>query len=524
MTPYSGEVPGAELMVMKDGEVLFSKSYGQANLTYDIPFRLNMPTNIGSTSKQFTAFGIALLQEQGKLSLDDDIRKYIPELPEFEDTVRILHLLNHTSGYREFLNLLVMTGRNMSGSLEREKIIEIVQRQDELQNEPGAEWNYNNTGFVLLAEVIHRVSKTPFDQWMKENVFDPLGMDSTIVRMDPNQIVVNSTQGYSMGEDGNYMAANDLGGAAGAGGIYTTLQDLSNWIRNYDQPKVGTKEMINQMMTPILLKDSSSTNYGLGLFIQEYKGLKYVHHGGADVAHRSMLMYFPEINGAVITQSNNSAFDGSIANKIADLFFEEYFMEVEKAEEKSDPEKDAVAYDYNVEKFEDLTGKYELEAMPGFVMTFKKEGERIFAQASGQPEVNLKATSDSTFQIVGVPAQLTFHLNEDGSADSLTLHQNGNHIAKKIQWDPSVEELREYTGDYFSDEIETHYSIIIEDSILMLRHYQIEDKQLSPAEKDHFSSGFPISKIEFIRDENGELLGFNGSNGRTRGVFFEKQD
>jgi CubicO group peptidase (beta-lactamase class C family) len=523
MMAYTGnDIPGAAAMTMQDGEIIFSKGYGMASLTYDIPFEADTPTNIGSTSKQFTAFGAALLADRGVISLDDDIREYIPELPEFEHTVTLRHLLTHTSGYREFLNTLAMRGRDLGSPLDREQIIQVVERQPELQNEPGSEWNYNNTGFALIAEVISRTTDQPFPSWMKENVFEPLNMNHTLYRQNGGQVVEGRSQGYNIGDQGTYQEATDLGGGMGPGGIYTTLDDLAKWIRNFENPRIGNESIIEEMTTPFVLSSGDTTSYGLGLFIQEYKGLKYIHHGGADVAHRSMLMYFPEIDAAVVTQSNNSGFRGDIAQKIADVFFEEYMTE-EEAEEESE-EQISDAFEYDPENFEPLTGRYELKIQPGFILTFARDDDRIYTQATGQPEVNIRATSDSTFSLIGVNADVTFHIKEDGSADSLTLHQNGNHVATKIEWNPSDEEMKNYTGRYFSEELQTIYTVSMEDSSLVLQHYNLDDMEMEAGDVDSFSAGFPIGEMAFLRNEDDAITGFKASNGRTRGVLFEKQE
>ncbi|NGP77781.1 serine hydrolase [Balneolaceae bacterium YR4-1] len=521
MISYSGdEVPGAAAMAMKDGEIIFAEAYGMASLTYDIPFEVDTRTNIGSTSKQFTAFAAALLAERGKISLDDNVRKYIPELPEFEFPVTIRNLLTHTSGYREYLNTLAMRGHDLSSSLDRAEIIEVVQRQPDLQNKPGAEWNYNNTGFALMVEIIERVTETPFPEWMQENVFNSLQMNHSMVRHDQNQVVPGRSQGYAIGEGGNYVEMTDLGGAMGAGGIYTTLKDLAKWIRNFEDPKVGNEDIIREMTTPFVLTSGDTTGYGLGLFVQEYKGLKYIHHGGADVAHRSMLMYFPEIDAAVVTQSNNANFRGDIPQKIADLFFGEYMQEDGSA--PVEETQTAADFEYDPENFEPLTGRYELKIQPGFILTFSRDGDRIYTQATGQPEIDIRATSDSTFSLVGVNADITFHRNEDGSADSLTLHQNGHHVATRIEWNPSQSEMKEYSGTYLSNELQTFYTIAIEDSSLVLKHYSMDDMTMTPGDKDSFSAGFPIAEMKFVRNEEGEIVGFEASNGRTMGVLFEK--
>ena len=287
----------------RDGRTLFSKAYGMANLTYGIPFETDTRTNIGSTTKQFTAFAVMLQQERGKLSLDDDIRKHIPELPEFDETITVRHLITHTSGLREFLNLLIMTGRRLDHGdwIGRDELVDIVQRQPALQNSPGAEWNYNNTAFGLAALIVERTSGQPFHHYMRENVFDPIGMTRTMVRPSPNHMVPEKSEGYTAGDEG-YLELGDLGGAVGAGSIYSTVEDLQKWVENYANPTVGTREMIDEMMTSYVLTDGEETGYGYGLSVDEQRGLKRVHHGGADVAHRSMLVYYPEINAGITAQ------------------------------------------------------------------------------------------------------------------------------------------------------------------------------------------------------------------------------
>ena len=365
MSRYDGEhSPGAAVQVWRDGETLYSKAYGMANLAYGIPFAADTRTNIGSTSKQFTAFAIMLQAERGLLSLDDDIRTHVPELPEFDHTITVRHLITHTSGLREFLNLTRMTGRRLDRGdwIDRSEIIDIVKRQPALQNEPGAEWNYNNTAFGLAAVIVERTSGQDFPTFMRENVFEPLGMTRTLVRPSPIHIVPEMSEGYTPGPDG-FLQIGDLGGAAGAGGMYSTLDDLQTWVENYANPRLGSAEIFEEMMTSYVLSDGEETGYGYGLSVDEQRGLKRVHHGGADVAHRSMLAYYPEIDAGITTQSNHAGFNSSVAFELAEAFFADA-MEPEDAvaEEAGDGAFDPA--DYDPEDFDDFAGRYALDETP----------------------------------------------------------------------------------------------------------------------------------------------------------------
>ena len=207
--------PGAAVAVWRGGQTVFAKAYGMANLAYDIPFTITTPTNIGSTSKQFTAFAVMLLVEDGAIALDDDVRKYIPELKDFGQTVAVRHLLTHTSGYRELYNSLTLAGRRLDESdyVGRDELIPLVQRQPALQNAPGAEFNYNNTAFGLAAMIVSRVSKMPFETFMAQRVFGPIGMTHSRVRADVRVPVKGATVGYSRSDKQFWRDLGDLGGS-----------------------------------------------------------------------------------------------------------------------------------------------------------------------------------------------------------------------------------------------------------------------------------------------------------------------
>ncbi|MDE2751647.1 MAG: serine hydrolase, partial [Gemmatimonadota bacterium] len=264
MARFDGDhTPGAAVQVWRDGSTLYSKAYGMADLTHGIPFTPETSTNIGSTSKQFTAFAVMLQQERGLLDLDDDIRSHIPELPAFAETIQVRHLLTHTSGLREFLNLMRMTGRllNQGDWIDRSEIIDIVQRQPALQNEAGAEYNYNNTAFGLAAVIVERTSGQDFHVFMEENVFGPLGMTASMVRPSPRAIVPNRSEGYTSSASG-YRQIGDFGAAVGAGAVYASVVDLQTWVENYAEPQVGTRASIDEMMTSFVLNNGEETGYG----------------------------------------------------------------------------------------------------------------------------------------------------------------------------------------------------------------------------------------------------------------------
>ncbi len=520
---YGSDTPGAEVAVFRDGKTIFAKAYGMANLAHGVPFRLDTRTNIGSTSKQFTAFAIMLLVEDGKVNLDADVRTYIPELPDLGARVTVRNLLTHTSGYREFLNLVSLGGRRLDHGdyLDRSELISIVQRQPKLQNEPGAEFNYNNTAFALLATIVERVSGESFPDFMSTRVFEPIGMTNTLVRSSPEAVVPGMSMGYRSSRDG-YLETRDLFGAMGAGGIYTTVADLQRWVENFHAPRAGTPATIAQMMTPFVLTSGDSTGYGFGLFVDTHRGLRRINHGGADAAHRSQFFYYPSINAGLTTQSNDAGFDGSIATRLAEAFF--------AADMKAEPTAVATNFDaasYDPKAFDRFVGRYALDAAPAFVLSFSRNGDSLFTQATGQGRIQIYPVSDSTFELRVVPASVTFHVSPDGSVGALTLHQNGDQRATRLtgeapaRWSPSADDRAQYAGRYLSDELEVMYTISVRGDTIIASNIRLDDITLgAPTQADTFVGGNVTWSFE--RDRNGQVIGMYLANGRTRDVRFAK--
>jgi CubicO group peptidase (beta-lactamase class C family) len=347
--PYSGkDQAGGVVGVIQDGKVIFSSAHGMANLTYAIPYEVNTPSNIGSVSKQFTAMAILLLEKQGKLSLEDDVREYIPELPDLGQVVTLRNMLNHTNGFREVYNLMPMTGWKGEDVLLREEVLEILKRQEKLQAAPGEEYNYNNSAFIMLAEIVERISGQTFPEFMEEQVFGPLGMRSTVVRPDPATVVPEASQGY-VADSAGFHIAGDLYASYGAGGIYTTVEDFSKWMGNFADPVVGDRELIARMVHRDTLNNGDTLNYGLGIGVDEVRGLVTYSHGGADIAHRAYLMYFPELNAGAVAMSNNAVFDPAhVAYEMAAFYFGEEMEQAGKA--KEGPEDETEEMEENAEE------------------------------------------------------------------------------------------------------------------------------------------------------------------------------
>lgn len=528
MVAYSGEnVPGGVVAVIRDGKLVFSKAYGMAHLSHGIPYAVGTPSNIGSVSKQFTAMAILLLEQEGKLSLDDDVRLHLPELPDLGQVVKIKNMLNHTNGFREVFNLMPMTGWKGEDVLLRQEVIEILKRQEELQAAPGEEYNYNNSAFIMLAEIVERISGQTFPEFMDENVFGPLGMSSTVVRTDPATIIPGASQGY-MRDSTGYKEAGDLYSAYGAGGIYTTPEDFARWMSNFKDPVLGGEEVISSLIRVDTLNNGDTMSYALGIGVGEYKGLKSYSHGGADIAHRAFAVYFPDINSGVIAWSNNANFaSGRIAYQMADLYFKESFEAEE--EEGEDPEEEEEGEEGSEVKvpmdvLESYAGRYILSGM-GAILEYSVEDGTLKMSMEGQPQSTLTPLSQTEFKYEGVEATVEFISNSQGEVTGAVHSLGGQKYELDVlpPYEPTVEELQAFTGRYFSKELDVFYKLELQDSTLMLRIRNTKKIELSALKENVYKGDvFFIGELAFQRDPSGRVSGFTVANGRTKGISFDK--
>ena len=515
------DTPGAVVAVIKGGKLAFVKAYGAADLTYGMPFTTETPTNIGSSSKQFTGFALALLASRGKLSLDDDVRKHIPELKDFGKTITVRQLLSHTTGYREFINTLIIEGRQVleGDYIAPDEVIKVINRQPTLQNEPGAEFNYNNSAFALATIVLERVTGRPFAEWMREEVFLPLGMTKSWVRANPGQIIRGRSVGYIAGE-GGFREVRDLYGSAGAGGIHTTPGDVAKWMHNLKTGQLGGPAVIKEMTTSFMLNGGAPSNYGYGVFLDTNRGLRRWQHGGNDVAHSSTFVYYPDLDAGYVVFSNYQGVPGGIAGIVADAFFGQHMTAPQR------PTATATAtagVDVPAATLRRYAGKYEMTTLGGLLLTVEQQGGQLRLQLPGQPALPLRPTSVTSFEVVGAPAQITFNTAADGAAEGITFNQDGaQHPGKRAVEKAAAVDRTSYAGRYFSEELETFYDLSVEGGQLVIRHRRFGPVALTHTSGDTFSGTLPVSQVVFRRDAQGSITGFEAGNGRARDIAFKK--
>ncbi len=428
--------PGAALAVTRDDEVIYKRGYGTANLEYDIPITTATIFDIASVSKQFAAFAIATLAHDGKLSLDDDIRTYLPDVPDFGNTITIRHLLHHTSGLRDWVQSLVIAGVAMEDVISFKHILKMVRHQKTLNFEPGSEFLYSNTGYNLLAEIVETVTGDSFREWTDTHIFKPLAMTNSHFHDDHQMILKNRAYSYQAVKNGGFKHAVNNTTALGSSSLCSTVEDLAKWILNFDNTQIGEHTVIEQMHQRGVLNNGEQIDYAFGLNIGEYRGLQTVGHSGSWRGFRSHLIRFPDQKFGVVILCNLDTFNPlHLTEKVADLYLADALAPVETSE----PEK----------------------------------------------------TAEPT---------------EETKSETL-----------------APEQLTEFEGDYYTEELGTTYTIRVRGDQLVAQHRRHDDILLTYADGHFLGDAWFFPEIDFTRDDAGQITGFRLIGNRVRNLHFEKK-
>jgi CubicO group peptidase (beta-lactamase class C family) len=354
------ENPGGAIGVVKNGELIFSKGYGMASLQHKVPFAPNTVADIGSVAKQFTSFAIALLLEEGQLSLDDEIHDYFPDLPDYGHKVTIRHLVHHISGLREIYSAFALRGWS-GGGIRQEDVQHLLMRQKELNFKPGDQYLYCNTSYALLGSIIEKITGMSFEAFFRKKVFGPLGMDHTYIMDELGEIFPHTADSYRPTSDG-FAEVYDNSSMYGQGGFYSNIEDMSKWLANFQQPKVGNETVMRQIQERGILNNGDTLKYAFGLNIDTYRGVKRIAHSGSSAGFRTMMTWLPEYELGIILQTNRTdGTRGGTMEKVVDILLGDKLAPKEKKEEVDEPENDQTEHaplSYSETELKKFAGKY----------------------------------------------------------------------------------------------------------------------------------------------------------------------
>ncbi len=506
--------PGCAVAVIDNGEIAFKKTYGLANLEYEIPLSSNSRFHIASCSKTFTAYAILLLESQGKLCLNDDIRKYLPELPIYKHTVNIDHLLHHTSGLRGMYGTMFLTGWDWSDELTNEQFLRVFKHQNTLDAKPSDYYSYCNTNYLLLAEIIKRVTKKDFNNWMKENVFSPIGMENTTIVHNENEIVENKVRPYSLNNN-SFLEKSYGGTTVGATGVYSTIEDMSKWIIFFNnQYRNGS---------PIIKKMIETTTTSKGLYVRYARGVikdtnpDCYWHSGSMGGYKSFVLYLPEYNHGVVILGNLSQLNVvDLSFEISAVFHPDLYPDIiekwDEDESNTNSEKltnknlGTIHLDSN--QLKDFCNFYAIGNSYGFKIFLKTDSLKMKGAWFAGTRT-LLPISDSSFIFKNQPGELTFIRNSNQVIDSIKYVSGREYKAYKVGH--LEEDIYEYCGEYNSKEVGLTIKIIYENNqfYAIPNSYRMETIGLYKTRNDYMLGDFNFfSKIKFKRNESNKIEGF----------------
>ncbi len=509
--------PGGAIGVMKDNKVVYSKAFGLASLEYLVPNSTGTIFNIASISKQFTAMGIILLEEQGKLSFDDDIRKYIPELPDFGEKITIRHLLHHSSGLRSLHALFALGGWRGDDARTNEDLNRIILKQKELNFKPGEEYLYCNTGYILMVTIIENITDEKFTAWMKSNVFDALGMPNTYVEDQYNRVVLNNATSY-YGRT-TYKRAVEYWGYTGSGNIHSNTDDLLKWLANFSTPQKGWESAFAKLQTLDSFNDGTPNSYAFGVEVDTHLGEKRISHGGAIGGFRSFAAAYPneKLNIVVLTNFSGGSPQGN-TNKIAKILIKEPTVD----ESKEPKIKSITLSGESLKKFE---GTYWNDRAKLRRKIYVKNDTLRYHRSENR-ESNLIPIATNTFKMPYPNGLATVQFEEKNGLGQFTISEEGQLTGyfQKIEIaKPTQEELAEYSGTYYSPEVESSYRLSVKDGAVSFYHPRHGEIPMKFSHKDVYVGDWPLVVVQVHRDEMDNVDGLLISNGRVRNMWFGKE-
>lgn len=512
--------PGFAVGIVRNDSLIYAKGYGMANLEYNIPITPETIFHMASVSKQFTAYAIVLLARQGKLNLDDDIRKYLAWFPDLKQKITIRNLLNHTSGIRDQWQLLAIAGTRLDDVITEDQIVKILSKQQALNFKPGDEWSYSNSGFTMLGEIIKSVTGKTLRQFTDSAIFKPLGMNHTHFHDDYTEIEPNRAYSYDK-EKGHFVNAVLSYSNAGATSLFTNVDDMSKWLMNFYIHKVGDQQDVETLTTKAILNNGKVQDYAMGIGVDTYRGQKRYSHNGGDAGFRTSVSVFPDLKMGFIAFSNLGNVDPTWkTDQLANLFIKDPSPKKEVPKKKYTDMAQADLKDtISIKKF---TGDY-LSADGAHFGYRLSHGKLYWITPYGSSNLLIKAAKD-TFEMFTRP-EVKFLFGMDGKKTKVDQYWPDNHrlLIKYDTTSKTDKILQSYTGTYYSPELDCNYRIILKGHKLVLTNAKYNDSPLKLYGDNHLSTDFWwMDNLNMLRDNKNKITGFEVNSGRIRHVLFKR--
>ena len=518
------DVPGCALGVLRNGQLAYGRGYGAADLERHIPITTATLFDIGSTSKQFAAASIALLAEEHKLSFDDEVRKYIPELPDYGAPLTIDNLMRHTSGLRDYAGLLALAGHSLEEVTTDSQALAIIVHQRKLNFPTGSRYSYSNTGFFLLSVIVRRVSGMPLADFARTRIFLPLGMTRTQYRNHFAMLIPNRALGYAPDSTGKgFRNSMSNWEQTGDGALHISIDDIRKWDENFYHPRVGGATMVAELQQRGTLTNGDSISYARGLFVGTYRGLRRIEHGGDWIGYHAAYARFPAQHTSIVLLCNSDGISPDhLGEKVADIVLAKSFTQAKATLATNTHATPATAATLPTSA---LVGSYLAPTTDDVIRISAKDGAPALGFV-GQSFVMVPSGA-STFAIKGLPVTVTFESAGDSAAKSLWLRIGSSDSIAAERFapaTPSPEELRAFAGRYTSPELGVTWQIAFDKDHLELDNARSDlmdiAGKLQPAMTDAFTAGG--GTLQFVRGKDGRVTGMQLSASRMRGIQFDR--
>ena len=516
---------GFAAAVVKDGKIVFKKGYGYANYEHKIPFTTSTVADYASVAKQFTGFAVAMLINKGKLDLKDDIRRYLPEVPDFGEKITISHLLYHTSGIRDWVGLVKISGRYKGDVITDDFIMKLVQNQKDLNFKSGENFQYSNTGYFLLARIVSSITKRSFRAWTQENIFEPLQMNDTHFCDDYRDIILNRASSYKRNEMGYFVNNPSHLESYGSSSLFSTIEDITKWVVNFKTKKRGGQDIWDMMFKKGFLNNNKEINYGFGFSINENRGLVHYIHGGSWGGYLSQVSYYPEMDLAYILISNRDPSGVGVDEDILNVLLGKKLKIEDDTKEKV---KQRIEVEIDPDLLQDYIGTYKWFENSTFEIGRTKT--HLVVHFPWGDDVIVYPESLNKFFRKDFDVQFTFLRDEHGKVNRLIYRFLGedNLPFKKLDSDVSgYLDVTAFLGDYYSHELQVTYKVKIENNRLIVENLQNEDVMLLQIDKDNYlGDKWWFTKIRLIRNQNNQVKEFevNADSNNIQKLSFVKID
>jgi CubicO group peptidase (beta-lactamase class C family) len=511
---FDRSTPGCAVGLAKNDRTLYTHGYGMANLEYAVPLTDSTVLESGSVAKQFTASALVLLAQDGKLSLDDDIRKYLPEVPDFGRTITIRNLLTHTSGLRDQWGLLGIEGLGPGTQVHTPATtLDLVAHQKMLNFPPGSEYLYSNTGYALAGVIVQRVSGKSLDEFTQERLFRPLGMTHTQWRDDFTKIVPNRATAYTY-RAGAFHTDMPFTDMIGNGGLLSTVGDLLEWNANLDHPTVGGQAYVDAMQTRMRLTTGKTITYALGLIVDEYDGVGEVQHSGSTAGYQTFLARYPDQRVSVAVWCNTTTANPTqLAHQVVDL--------VLTKPPRAAAQAGAPAIRLSPAALAKWAGVYVDAHTDGAIRVASTDTGLTLTGAGLRGGAVVHPVAPDAFENGAIAA----HFSTRGARRAASIALPNGDTLNVVEATPARATIpvNDYTGTYTSRELDVRLTIVARGGKVFLKRRPADEFELRPVYADDFQSGGGLGTLRFRRDASGRVTGFSIYAGRVLDVRFERQ-